>query len=114
VVIGILGGSRFGLDIKNLGKVLPAESRKINKYPRCSPRICALAKKSGAEAPLMPFTDPEYFLAEKPVRQPAQHHRPLNLRFKEGNDGAHPIAEGLPDLLHVLVLHLYPVAHEFR
>ena len=71
-------------------------------------------KRSGAYAPLPRIAHIESSSDKEAVGQPAQHGRPLNFRLKEGNDGADPVAEGLPDLLHVLILHLHPVADELR
>ena len=43
-----------------------------------------------------------------------EHYRPLNLCLKKGNDGPDSIPEGLPDLLHIIILHLHAIADEFR
>jgi len=45
---------------------------------------------------------------------PLEHRGSLHLRFEEGDDRPHPLAEDGPDLPHVLVRHLNAVQDELR
>ena len=51
---------------------------------------------------------------KKMINGPVQHFRALDLRFKEGHDGPDPIPEDIPNLTHMLVLHLNPVEHKLH
>ena len=50
---------------------------------------------------------------EEVVDRPVEHFRTFDLRLEERQDRPDAVAEDLPDLLHVLLLHLYPVLDEF-